>query len=134
MEAQHGAAVRMFNVSALCLERLHALLGLEHEVGGSIEEQRRAMYVQAASLRLAYESLLASFGEVALDPDFRALWPEAQKTFFVRFCLLSCDADQKPKPLSPRADCLLPLHTAPEFAEVFECASRDDFVFNGCPL
>ncbi|KAL1414214.1 hypothetical protein MTO96_007690 [Rhipicephalus appendiculatus] len=134
MEPQHGTAMRMFNASALCLQRLHTLLGLQREVAGSVEEQRHAMYIQAASLRLAYEALLASFGQVALTPDFRALWPEAQKTFFIRFCLLSCDADQKPKPLSPRADCLLPLHTAPEFAEVFECTSRDDFIFNNCPL
>ncbi|KAH7939157.1 hypothetical protein HPB52_007645 [Rhipicephalus sanguineus] len=117
---QHGTAARMFNVSALCLQRLHTRLGLQLEVAGSVEEQIRAMYIQAASLRLAYEGLLTSFGPVALTHDFRALWPEAQKIFFIRFCLLSCDADQKPRPLSPRADCLLPLHTAPEFAEVFD--------------
>ncbi|KAH6923716.1 hypothetical protein HPB50_005651 [Hyalomma asiaticum] len=116
---QHASAVKLYNVSTRCLQRLHSRLGLQSDVAGNDDEQRRAMYIQAVSVRLAYEALLASFGPAATTKEFRALWPEAQRTFFIRFCLLSCDADQKPKPLSPRAGCLLPLHAMPEFADAF---------------
>ncbi|KAH7932699.1 hypothetical protein HPB49_001286 [Dermacentor silvarum] len=129
-----GTAGRNYNASVLCLQRLHSLLGLQRHAFGSGEVQRRAMYLQALSLRLAYEGLLKSFGPEAVTTEFRTLWPEAQKTFFIRFCLLSCDADQTPNPLSPRAGCLLPLHNMPEFAVVFNCTSRENLVFDNCPL
>ncbi|XP_075529886.1 uncharacterized protein LOC142563221 [Dermacentor variabilis] len=123
-----------YNASVMCLQRLHSRLGLQDHSVGSGEARRHAMYLQAFSLRLAYEGLLKSFGPEALTDEFRLLWPEAQKTFFIRFCLLSCDVDQKADPLSPRAGCLLPLHNMPEFAAVFSCMSRENFVFDNCPL
>ncbi|XP_070383322.1 uncharacterized protein [Dermacentor albipictus] len=110
-----GTAASKYNASAQCLHRLHYRLGLQRHTIGSGKVQRHAMYLQAFSLRLAYEGLLASFGQEALTDESRMLWPEAQKTFFMRFCLLSCNSDQKPNPLSPRAGCLLPLHAMPEF-------------------
>ncbi|KAL1414216.1 hypothetical protein MTO96_007692 [Rhipicephalus appendiculatus] len=124
----------MYNASLLCLERLHSQLGLQHEEDASGDLQRYVMYRQALSLRLAYEGLLASLGAYASTQEFQTFWREAQKTFFIRFCLMSCDAVQKPVPLSPRAGCLLPLHNMPEFATVFGCASREGYVSGNCRL
>ncbi|XP_065295073.1 endothelin-converting enzyme homolog [Dermacentor albipictus] len=131
---RHQKEASKYNASVVCLQRLHSRLGLQDHAVRSGELRRHAMYLQAVSLRLAYEGLLKSFGPDALTEEFRLMWPEAQKTFFVRFCLLSCDVDQEPDPLSPQASCLLPVHNMPEFAAAFGCASREDFVFDDCPL
>ncbi|XP_037526057.2 uncharacterized protein LOC119403183 [Rhipicephalus sanguineus] len=130
----HGRMAEMYNTSVLCLQRLHSRLGLQRQEVGSGDLQRNAMYQQALSLRLAYEGLLGSLGAYASTQEFQTYWPEAQKTFFVRFCLMSCDAVQTPDPLSPRAGCLLPLHNMPEFAAAFGCASREDYVGDKCRL
>ncbi|KAH7934174.1 hypothetical protein HPB49_022396 [Dermacentor silvarum] len=124
--------MRQYRISAACLERLHGRLGLQSRVSGSVERQRHEMVLRAQGLRLAYDALVASFGKAAASHDFRKQWPEAQAAFFARFCLLSCNADENPSPLSPRANCLLPLHNMPEFGAAFECTSRDEFVTQQC--
>ncbi|XP_037580557.2 uncharacterized protein LOC119463805 [Dermacentor silvarum] len=130
------AAMRQYNVTAQCLERLHGRLGLRHKANGgsTAAVKRRDMVLRAQGLRLAYDALVESFGIASASKEFRNLWPEAQAIFFARFCLLSCDADhQSPKPvLSSRANCLLPLHNMPEFGTVFDCGSREDFVAEQC--
>nr|XP_054933948.1 uncharacterized protein LOC129388016 [Dermacentor andersoni] len=125
-------ALHQYGISAACLERLHSHLGLQRRVSGGGERQRHEMVLRAQGLRLAYDALVASYGRSAAGRDFRKQWPEAQAAFFARFCLLSCDADQSPSPLSPRASCLLPLHNMPEFGAAFGCSSREDFVAQQC--
>ncbi|XP_070383778.1 uncharacterized protein [Dermacentor albipictus] len=129
-------AKRQYNNTAQCLERLHRRLGLRHraEGGTTAALKRRDMVLRVQGLRLAYDALVESFGVATAGSEFRRLWPEAQAVFFARFCLLSCGTDQKgPKPgLSPRANCLLPLHNMPEFGTVFDCGSREDFVAEQC--
>lgn len=129
------AARRHYNTSALCLQRLHGRLGLRYRVigGDSGDSLRRDMFLRAQGLRLAYDALVATMGPLTSNRYLRSLWHEAQIVFFVRFCLLSCDADQRLKPtLSSRAKCLLPLHNMPEFGAVFDCVSREDFVTEQC--
>ncbi|XP_075529789.1 uncharacterized protein LOC142563132 [Dermacentor variabilis] len=125
-------AMRQYRISAACLERLHNHLGLERRVSGGGERQRQEMVLRAQGLRLAYDALVASYGRLAAGHNFRKQWPEAQAAFFARFCLLSCDADQRPSPLSPRANCLLPLHNMLEFGATFGCTSREDFFTQQC--
>ncbi|XP_054934103.1 uncharacterized protein [Dermacentor andersoni] len=126
------AAWRQFNASALCLQRLHERLGLRYGSSGG-ELQRRDMLLRAQGLRLAYDALVASLRPVASNVHLRAHWHEAQVVFFVRFCLLSCDADQhRQAALSSRARCLVPLHNMPEFGAAFDCVSREDFVTEQC--
>ncbi|KAL1421623.1 hypothetical protein MTO96_004012 [Rhipicephalus appendiculatus] len=101
--------------------------------GNSGERLRRDMFLRAQGLRLAYDALVASMGPLASNRYLRTLWHEARMVFFIRFCLLYCDADQRLKPtLSSRAKCLLPLHNMPEFGAVFDCVSREDFVTEQC--
>ncbi|KAK8770976.1 hypothetical protein V5799_025780 [Amblyomma americanum] len=125
-------AISEYNGTALCLHGLLERLGLQRQLNGSTELLRRELFLRAQGLRLAYDGLVASFGTAVGSRGFLKLWAEAQAAFFARFCLLSCDADQTPKPLSPRANCLLPLHNMPEFGAVFECVSREDFVAHQC--
>ncbi|XP_075543898.1 uncharacterized protein LOC142578390 [Dermacentor variabilis] len=128
-------ALRMYNQSTTCLQRLYWRLGLHGEESASDEQQRRAMFLGAVGLRLAYDRLEATFREAAASQDaFSALWPQARAAFFARFCLLSCDADQRPRPLSPRGSCLLPLHTMREFDDAFDCGAHQDFVSDDCML
>ncbi|KAH8032214.1 hypothetical protein HPB51_023991 [Rhipicephalus microplus] len=130
------AAKRQYNLTAQCLERLYGRLGLRQRTAGDIttELKRHDMVLRAQGLRLAYDALVKSFGAATEGKEFVRLWSEAQATFFVRFCLLSCDSDQRdPKPvLSPRAKCLLPLHNMPEFGSVFDCSAREDYVAEQC--
>lgn len=129
------AAWRHYNTSALCLQRLHGRLGLRYRAIGvnSGERQRRDMFLWAQGLRLAYDTLVASLGPLTSNRHLQGLWHEAQAVFFARFCLLSCDADQRLRTtLSPRAKCLLPLHNMPEFGAVFDCVYREDFVTEQC--
>ncbi|XP_070392153.1 uncharacterized protein [Dermacentor albipictus] len=128
-------ALRMYNQSTMCLQRLYRRLGMHGEESASDEQRRRAMFVGALGLRIAYDRLEATFREAAANQDaFSALWPQARAAFFARFCLLSCDADQRPRPLSPRGSCLLPLHTMREFDDAFDCGAHQDFVFDDCML
>ncbi|KAH8032213.1 hypothetical protein HPB51_023990 [Rhipicephalus microplus] len=127
------AAWRHYNTSTMCLQRLHGRLGLRYRAIGSGELLRRDMFLRAQGLRLAYDALLASMGPLTFNKYLRHLWHEARIVFFVRSCLLHCDADQRLKPtLSSRAKCLLPLHNMPEFGAVFDCVSREDFVSEQC--
>ncbi|XP_077494489.1 uncharacterized protein LOC144105218 [Amblyomma americanum] len=125
-------AINQYNGTTMCLQRLLYRLGLRRHLSGSAEYQQRDMFLRVQGLRLAYDGLVASFGTAAATHGFRQLWAEAQAAFFARFCLLSCDADQTPRPLSPRANCLLPLHNMPEFGAVFDCVTREDFVAHQC--
>ncbi|KAL1483627.1 hypothetical protein MTO96_033059 [Rhipicephalus appendiculatus] len=128
-------ALRMYNQSSLCLQRLYRRLGLQGEVAGSEEQQRRAMFLGAVGLRTAYDGMQAVFRRATVHQDaFHALWPHARATFFARFCLLWCDADQRPRPLSPRGSCLLPLHSMPEFSEAFDCGTHRNFTYDNCML
>ncbi|KAH6919870.1 hypothetical protein HPB50_028737 [Hyalomma asiaticum] len=93
------------------------------------------MFALAQGVALAHASLAADFEAASPDQDtYDSLWPEAQTTFFLRFCLWSCSASQHPSPLTPMERCLLPLHNMPAFAETFGCAGRSDFVMGGCRL
>ncbi|XP_077520095.1 uncharacterized protein LOC144129910 [Amblyomma americanum] len=129
------AALRKYNESSQCLQRLYQRLGLHSQTAGNDEEQRRAMFLGAHGLRLAYDSLATSFRRAAGNSDaFSTLWLRAQVVFFTRFCLLWCNSDQRPNPLSPRGNCMLPLHNMPEFDTTFECGERSDFVSDNCVL
>ncbi|KAK8788530.1 hypothetical protein V5799_021694 [Amblyomma americanum] len=129
------AALRRYNSSIRCLQRLYRRLGLQTELGGNEEEQRRAMFLGAHGLRLAYDTLATIFRRTAVNSDaFSALWPDAQVVFFTRYCLLWCNSDQRPNPLSPRGNCLLALHNMPEFDNAFECSERSGYVSDNCVL
>lgn len=61
-------------------------------------------------------------------------WKPAQRTFFRRFCLLTCGAPETPQdaaeePLSSRLLCLLPTANMPQFADAFDCPANYDEAF-----
>ncbi|KAK8761755.1 hypothetical protein V5799_026976 [Amblyomma americanum] len=121
------------NVTLACLRRLHNKLGFKQNVSGTPEEQDVAMYALAQGALLAHASLAADLKALAMDQEeYASVWPEAQTTFFLRFCLWSCSGTQHPSPLSPKERCLLPLHNMPAFASTFGCENRKDFFKSHC--
>ncbi|XP_049522391.1 uncharacterized protein LOC125944962 [Dermacentor silvarum] len=133
------AAQRKYNESTRCLWRLYWRLGLQRrQLGGINEQQQRAMFLRTLGLRLAYDSLKTLFREAVAEhverDGFSDLWPLAEVAFFARSCLLSCDAGHRSNPLSPRANCLIPLHNMPEFRTAFNCSAQPNFVWDNCLL
>ncbi|KAH8029263.1 hypothetical protein HPB51_024688 [Rhipicephalus microplus] len=54
---------------------------------------------------------------------FNEYWPAARHVFFARFCLLWCDSNDGPSPITPREKCMLPLYNLQEFHEQYGCKS-----------
>ncbi|KAH6940162.1 hypothetical protein HPB50_025970 [Hyalomma asiaticum] len=67
------------------------------------------------ALRAAYEQNLAAFDQGML------YWVAAQKTFFRRFCLLSCGVESEREDLTSKVSCFLPLLNMKEFSAAFNC-------------
>nr|XP_050028126.2 uncharacterized protein LOC126523566 [Dermacentor andersoni] len=127
--------LRQRNVTLTCLRRLHERLGFAKNVSGSTQEQDDAMFALAQGVVLAHAGLAANLQASAPNREtYDSLWPEAQTTFFLRFCLWSCSASQQPSPLTPMERCLLPMHNMPAFADTFGCSKRSDFVMGDCRM
>lgn len=85
------------------------------------QDASRELFLWSRGARLAYGGLKQALQKHIGARNWSAYWKNAQKTFFRRFCLLSCNSDQTPRPLTPRAQCLLPLANMDEFAGAFDC-------------
>ncbi|KAH7966134.1 hypothetical protein HPB49_013932 [Dermacentor silvarum] len=95
-------------------------------------------YFWLQGARTAYAALSASYAAERRAANWDTFWRAAQRTFFRRFCLLSCrpqhDTPEERHSLEPafvnlrppavpaRVSCLLPLLNMPEFVEAFECS------------
>ncbi|CAN7939308.1 unnamed protein product [Ixodes hexagonus] len=79
------------------------------------------LFVWMRSARIAYDTLKHTLRRYRNRKNWAVVWKEAQRTFFRRFCLLSCGSGQPRDPLTPEARCVLPLVNMAEFSEVFEC-------------
>ncbi|XP_064486576.1 neprilysin-1-like [Ornithodoros turicata] len=76
-----------------------------------------AIFAWTRSVRLMYDVLRTHSKQ-------SSAWmaTAVQRVFFKRFCLLSCTSDPRPRPLTPRQQCMLPVLNMPEFSEAFQCA------------
>ncbi|XP_077494875.1 uncharacterized protein LOC144105633 [Amblyomma americanum] len=132
--AERGAG-RHYMDMLYCLLDLHAGLGFKHNASGTTQERHAELFRRAQGMRLAYNALLESFRAASPDYDvFSTYWPQAQWAFFVRACLMLCTKDQTPNPLTPRENCLLPLHNMDEFAGAFNCRTKPGFVKGRCHM
>lgn len=125
-----GKTEKAFNSIVTCLVDLNRRMNPRvNELG---DKRLNAIFVWAQSARLAYNSLRAEFLASTSQAIFDEHWSEAQKTYFLRFCLLSCERDNAPNPLLPRETCMLPLHNMQEFADAFGCRQIPGFVRGNC--
>ncbi|KAL1486283.1 hypothetical protein MTO96_009326 [Rhipicephalus appendiculatus] len=119
------------NRSLQCLESLYQRMGFEF--GGGARGEQEALFIWVQGVRLAYQALMNSFGELASHEDDAVLYMQtARRTFFSRSCLLWCSSETTGGPLSPRQRCMVPLHNMREFADTFGCTDRLDFVQGEC--
>lgn len=80
-----------------------------------------SMFVWLRSARVSYESMAVNFkGSSAGKALIHDQWRKAQKTFFLRFCLISCSLEHT-ESLTPREKCMWPVLNMPEFGDAFGC-------------
>nr|XP_054932376.1 endothelin-converting enzyme 2-like [Dermacentor andersoni] len=85
------------------------------------DHEPTTIYVLAQSARTAYDALATAYKERQPTTDWDSYWNTAQKTFFRRFCLLSCGVESELQRLASEIFCFLPLLNMEEFAKAFSC-------------
>ncbi|KAK8772626.1 hypothetical protein V5799_024118 [Amblyomma americanum] len=104
-----------------CMDGL-ARAAFNASLGSDDSEKPRDVYIWAQSARSAFNALRAVYEKRRTTSNWESYWRSAQKTFFRRFCLLSCSVSSQQQRLTSRAYCLLPLLNMKEFAVAFNCA------------
>ncbi|KAH7967443.1 hypothetical protein HPB49_024866 [Dermacentor silvarum] len=97
--------------------RLALNVSLDHQEDEEVPE----IYSWTQGARSAFVALKETYRRRGKSTDQDAEWLSAQKTFFRRFCLLSCGVKSKRQRLASEVFCFLPLLNMPEFAKVFGC-------------
>ncbi|KAL1447709.1 hypothetical protein MTO96_044231 [Rhipicephalus appendiculatus] len=77
-------------------------------------------WIRAA--RVAHDAMRDAFNKGSRNGDVAhdKFWPEVQRQFFTRFCLMACGTERQDA-LRPKERCTWPLVSMPEFATAFEC-------------
>ncbi|KAH7933439.1 hypothetical protein HPB49_012535 [Dermacentor silvarum] len=76
-------------------------------------------WIRAA--RVAHDAMRAAiYSDRDKDSTHDRYWPEVQRQFFARFCLMACGTERQDA-LKPRERCTWPLLGMPEFATAFDC-------------
>ncbi|XP_064486737.1 uncharacterized protein LOC135399030 [Ornithodoros turicata] len=121
-----NATKESFKKHFRCLRSLHQGMSSTY----AVDEGKliNAIFMWTRSLRIAYDLTRAQ------DIPPKYLFQEADKTFFKRFCLLSCSSRQEPLPLTPREQCMLPVLNMREFSEAFECPEKLGFESLRCRI
>ncbi|KAK8783717.1 hypothetical protein V5799_009918 [Amblyomma americanum] len=104
-------AVKIFNVSL-------ATAG-DDQRGPSNEKDVDLTWMMAA--RTAHEGLSLALQGFRNASNWARYWKLAQRTFFRRFCLLTCGGVAESRTVPPNLLCLLSVANMPEFAEAFDC-------------
>ncbi|KAK8782779.1 hypothetical protein V5799_015880 [Amblyomma americanum] len=81
----------------------------------------RDVYIWTQSVRSAFNALKAAYEPSRAAANYDSYWVLAQKTFFRRFCLLSCSVRSEQQNLASRVFCFLPLLNMEEFSNAFDC-------------
>ncbi|KAH7934236.1 hypothetical protein HPB49_023537 [Dermacentor silvarum] len=93
------------------------------------------LFAWARAVRIAHDVMKNRYSGSGADQGYADIWANAQRTFFRRFCLLTCSA--KNAGHESRLRCLVPLLNMVEFTRAFECPSagllnmRPCFLFLG---
>ncbi|XP_075726496.1 uncharacterized protein LOC142768411 [Rhipicephalus microplus] len=92
-------------------------------------------WIRAA--RVAYDAMTDAFKKDSRSGDgaHDKHWPEVQRQFFTRFCLMACGTERQDA-LKPKERCTWPLVSMPEFATAFDCRndSYKDYQESCVPL
>ncbi|KAK8769815.1 hypothetical protein V5799_013721 [Amblyomma americanum] len=111
-------ALTVFNVSIAT--------GVSDEHGLSNEKDVPLTWIMAA--RTAHEGLRLALQGFRNASNSARYWKLAQRTFFRRFCLLTCGGElgavAESETVPPKFLCLLSLANMPEFAEAFDCPAE----------
>ncbi|KAH7974716.1 hypothetical protein HPB49_018411 [Dermacentor silvarum] len=78
------------------------------------------LFARTYSLRIVHRVVSDHYDGYRYARNFDAVWKEAQRTLFRRFCLLSCGGSGRNRTGESQLDCLVPVTSMPEFYEAFE--------------
>ncbi|KAH7966410.1 hypothetical protein HPB49_016094 [Dermacentor silvarum] len=110
-----------FREGTECLRQVHSSFN-GHSSGWNVATASK-LFALTMAARTAMDALLSGAGGIggAPVPGFQQpqTSTDAMRTFFRRFCLLSCGHDELH--LSARSLCMIPLMGMPEFAGAFRC-------------
>ncbi|KAH6939748.1 hypothetical protein HPB50_021377 [Hyalomma asiaticum] len=106
-------------------------VSLDHHEDEDVPE----IYAWAHGARTAFMALKETYSRRGNSTEEVADWHSARKTFFRRFCLLSCGEKRKLQRLASRVLCFIPLLNMPEFVEVFGCSHMPEvYTGNYCTM
>ncbi|KAH9368581.1 hypothetical protein HPB48_009821 [Haemaphysalis longicornis] len=109
-------ALQRFMTGMACYEDTN----VKYEARNSaiVSDLQLEQFLWLTSATLAYQALKNDF----LDTDSNnSVWKNAQKQFFLRFCLAACESSSISNALNARVKCARPLSAIPTFADVFGC-------------
>ncbi|KAK8756940.1 hypothetical protein V5799_000357 [Amblyomma americanum] len=74
------------------------------------------------AVKMAHSVMKTSYESVSSSNNFQDVWVTAQQTFFRRYCLLTCNADQSSDEAYTWLRCMVPILNMAEFISAFDCA------------
>ncbi|KAH7934237.1 hypothetical protein HPB49_023538 [Dermacentor silvarum] len=88
------------------------------------------LFAWARAVRIAHDVMKNRYSGSVADQSYTDIWGNAQRTFFRRFCLLTCSAENAGH--ESRLRCLVPLLNMVEFNSAFECPSAGQLNLRPC--
>ncbi|XP_065284393.1 uncharacterized protein [Dermacentor albipictus] len=121
--AWDGTTRSQYADAIACLVDRRKRMGFGDPGKEATAEQQTQLLALSISVRLAYLGLAKIFRiRSGAFKVFTAYWPEAQRVFFARYCLLWCSGRASDgDPLTPREKCMIPLRNMQEFADLYHC-------------
>ncbi|KAK8758091.1 hypothetical protein V5799_004276 [Amblyomma americanum] len=78
------------------------------------------------AVKMAHNVMKTSYAPVSSSNNFQDVWVTAQRTFFRRYCLLTCNADHSSDEAYTSLRCMVPILNMAEFISAFDCTRVDN--------
>ncbi|XP_050031883.1 uncharacterized protein [Dermacentor andersoni] len=94
------------------------------------------LFARTYSLRVVHRAVSDYYDGYRYASNFDAVWRDAQRTLFRRFCLLSCGggggSGRNNTTGESQLDCIVPVSSMAEFYEAFECVADEALGARNC--
>ncbi|XP_050046619.2 uncharacterized protein [Dermacentor andersoni] len=120
--ARIGASWYNLNVKEFveCVQRSASSASLMNAANLTVR-QGLELFAWARAVRIAHDTMKNRYSGTLPELRYADIWANAQRTFFRRFCLLTCSAEDAGQ--ESRLHCLVPLLNMVEFTSAFQCPS-----------
>ncbi|XP_065281134.2 uncharacterized protein [Dermacentor albipictus] len=91
------------------------------------------LFARTYSLRVVHRAVSDHYDGYRYASNFDAVWRDAQRTLFRRFCLLSCGGSGRNNTTGEsQLDCIVPVSSMAEFYEAFDCVGDEALGARNC--